>query len=214
MAARLAARLLRLRTGGAIACGAAAASCAAWGAAPRSVGTCEPRARAADRPAPTAPAAGVPKSRLDIRDVARGADEREAAEGMVVSVHCRVRVAATGKELERTRGSSGTGSRMYGEPFTFVLGDRREARVLGAVHAATIGMRVGGRREVRVAFHDPDFGYRTYPQDEQGRRIALHPWTELVIEVELEQIELAAPKLDVLQRAMRWAHIVWSERGQ
>jgi hypothetical protein len=123
-----------------------------------------------------------------VRELARGSGEREAAEGMVVSVHSRVLVATSGLELERTRGASGSGDRMYGEPHVFVLGDTNTDGVLGAIHIATVGMRAGGKREVRVAFQDPDFGYRRLPQDEQGRRVVLHPWTELLIEVELVEI--------------------------
>lgn len=204
-------RLLWGSTG--LAAGAAAVGgCAAWALAPPRVSVCEQRAVSS----PAAAADGMPRSRLDVRDIKCGMGELEAAEGMVVSVHCRMSIAATGVELERTRGSSGTGARMFGEPLTFVLGDPRETHVLGAVHIATVGMRVGGKREVRVAFHDPDYGYRTYPQDERGRRIALHPWTEVVVEVELEEIKsLSRPVLDVgqyMQRLTRWAENVWSER--
>mgnify|MGYP003684013759 FL=1 len=132
----------------------------------------------------------------------------------MVSVHFRVRVAQTGLELERSRNSSGTGDRMFGEPLTFVLGDRSDKRILGAVHVATVGMRVGGRREVRLAFHDPDFGYRIYPQDERGRWIALHPWTEIVVELELDAIRQDAPPTGVwdhAQRGLHWAQAIWSD---
>jgi hypothetical protein len=167
----------------------------AWALTDPSRGACA-HAEAGRGATPLAHDRGV--ARLAVRELVRGSGDREAADGMVVSVHCRVRIAESGVELERTRGSSGSGDRMYGEPMVFVLGDvGGAAGVLGAVHVATVGMRAGGVREVRVAFQDPDFGYRTLPQDEQGRRVVLHSWAELLVEVELQEIRhLIKPRAD------------------
>mmetsp|Transcript_50030 Transcript_50030/g.117216 ORF Transcript_50030/g.117216 Transcript_50030/m.117216 type:complete len:224 (-) Transcript_50030:248-919(-) len=177
----------------------AAAAAALWGISSRggASASCEPP-RAASPPAAVhvgavQPGQLVASEQLVVSELVRGTGDSEAAEGMIVSVHCRVRVAATGLEVERTRDSSGSGNRNFGEPLVFVLGDPNSG-FIGAVHVATVGMRAGGKREVRLAFQDPDFGYQLYPMDEQGRQIVLHPWSEIIIEVELEEIRPLKPE--------------------
>ncbi|KAJ1624935.1 hypothetical protein T492DRAFT_911299 [Pavlovales sp. CCMP2436] len=155
----------------------AAAAAALWGISSRggASASCEPP-RAASPPA--APGQLLASEQLVVSELVCGTGDSEAAEGMIV---------------ERTRDSSGSGNRNFGEPLVFVLGDPNSG-FIGAVHVATVGMRAGGKREVRLAFQDPDFGYQLYPMDEQGRQIVLHPWSEIIIEVELEEIRPPKPE--------------------
>lgn len=147
---------------------------------------------AAGRRAAATAVVELPERRFRIDELVVGDGDGPAVDGAYVSIHYRVTVAESGDELDRTRDAPGFLDRMFGEPAVFKLGDLSKKRVIGGIHEAVRGMHVGGKRVVRMVLKDPEFGYDTLPPDTQGRPIILHPWTDLIIEVELVSIALAA----------------------
>ena len=127
-----------------------------------------------------------PKS-VSIRELHEGHGP-VAETGSWVTVHYKVTLLGDDSVLEETR-TSGYGDRDYGQPLTFELGDLGDVAVLRALHAAVLDMRVGGRRRVRTALGEPDFGYRHPPdavsRDFEGRRIPRSFQVDWLIDVEI-----------------------------
>jgi hypothetical protein len=129
-------------------------------------------------------------SGISIKELGVG-DGALATAGSWVSLHYSVRLLGDGTLVEDTR-SSGYGDRDYGEPVEFMLGDLGDAKVLRALHAAALDMRVGGRRRVRTSLSEPHFGYRDTPTVYQVRANGLKVLRRLhqdwLVDVEVELV--------------------------
>ena len=85
-----------------------------------------------------------------------------AEPGSWASVHYVVKLLGDNTIIEDTR-STGWGSRDYGQPFQFSVGEIENKEVLRALHPCVLDMRVGGTRRVRLCICDPEFGYNQKP---------------------------------------------------
>mmetsp|Transcript_14202 Transcript_14202/g.36771 ORF Transcript_14202/g.36771 Transcript_14202/m.36771 type:complete len:216 (-) Transcript_14202:228-875(-) len=185
-------RVWAVRGGVGFAC--AGVSCAiAWSSARVPRAECA-SALTKQEPKPLTPVLEMPERRFFVDDVRAGDGDGPAVDGMFASVHYRVTIAATGAELDRTRDAPGFLNRNYGEPFVFEVGDTTRGDVIGAMHVTVRGMHVGGKRLVRMVLKDPDYGYEELPSDMQGRTFVLHPWTDVVLEVELVSLGTSNPR--------------------
>ena len=138
------------------------------------------------------------RSGLTIRELKEGTGDL-AAPGSWASIHYVVKLLGDGTIVEDTT-SSGWGSRDYGQPFQFCVGEIENKEVLRALHPCVLDMRVGGKRRVRLCIGDPDFGYHQKPELMDPRKWGLkrdiaNDWL-LDVEVTLVAVDKA--------RAKRW----------
>lgn len=131
---------------------------------------------------------------VSIRELQEG-NGTMAEAGSFVTVHYRVTLIGDDTIVEDTR-ASGYGDRDFGQPLTFELGDLGNSAVLRALHAAVLDMRVGGRRRVRTAMGEPDFGYReepagVYTRDCEGRRVPRKFQADWLIDVEISLLAVS-----------------------
>ena len=135
----------------------------------------------------------MPRS-MTIRELEIGSGAL-AETGMWARVHYVVRLVGDNSVVEATR-TSGYGDRDYGAPVTFEIGNLADPTALRALHSAVLDMRVGGRRRLRTAVGEPDFGYRNAPpctqRDAHDRRVPRNLQRDWLMDVEVELVAVSS----------------------